>query len=345
MNTCDVINRLTNHRRSQAAVVDLLKREEPDVGDLVEGCGSWLHIREWITSGETRIRNANFCQKFLLCRSCAARRAGKLVAAYAEKVTAVTASQPDLIPAMITLTVKNGPDLAERLDHLKDSWRRMLAAKRKGKAAKERHSLIEWNKVAGSIRAIEVTNKTKGWHPHIHVFALLTSYVDQKALSEEWRNFTGDSFVVGVTKCDNGIVPGLIETLKYASKLTELSPAQVIHVWRTAKGSRFTDPQGILRGVPEPDIRQDDDAGCDGPYRDFLALWCRSKAGYAIRPLSPEVPLPSPPEAFQRALEALRTGQPMTAAVVASISAAAADPSQRDAVGAFLSSIPPHEHQ
>lgn len=265
--------------------MDLLKREEPDVGDLVEACGSWLHIREWITSSETRLRNANFCQKFLLCRSCAARRAGKMVAAYSEKVTAVTASQPDLIPAMITLTVKNGEDLAERLKHLKTSWSSMMAAARKGKAGKERHNRIEWNKVLGSIRAIEVTRKPTGWHPHIHVFALLDAYIDQPALSEEWHKITGDSFVVGVTKCKGGIVPGLIETLKYCSKLTELSPSDIIHVWRTARGSRFTDPQGILRGVPEPDIRQDDSEGLTGPYRDFFALWSRFKAGYDLRPI------------------------------------------------------------
>jgi Replication protein len=265
--------------------VELLKREEPDIGDLVAGCGWWLHLREWLQSGETRLRNANFCGKFLLCRSCAARRAGKMVAAYAEKVAAVTASAPDLIPAMLTFTVKNGDDLAERLAHLKKSWSAMIAAARKGKSKSGRHEPIEWNKVRGSVRAIEVTNKGNGWHPHIHVFALLSAYIDQPTLSAEWQRFTGDSFVVGVTKCKGGIVPGLIETLKYCSKLTELEPSQVLHVWRTAKGSRFTDPQGILRGVPEPDIRQDDDEGLSGPYRDFFALWCRSKAGYDLRPV------------------------------------------------------------
>ena len=263
-----------------------------------------------------------------------------MVAAYAEKVEAVTASQPDLIPAMITLTIKNGDDLAERLQHLKDAWKRMQEAKRKGKSSSSRHFPIEWNKVLGSIRAIEVTRKASGWHPHIHVFALLGSYIDQAALSEEWRNFTGDSFVVGVTKCKGGIVPGLIECLKYASKLTELSPADVVHVWRTAKGSRFTDPQGILRGVPEPEIRHDDDQGLDGPYRDFLALWCRSKAGYDLRELSTDTPLPTPPEAFQRACDALRGRAQLTAADMLVISNAAADPSQASAVHDFLSSLP-----
>jgi hypothetical protein len=218
-----------------------------------------------------------------------------MVAAYAEKVEAVTASQPELIPAMITLTVRNGDDLGERLTHLKTSWSSMIAAARKGKTRSERHAPTQWNKVIGAVRAIEVTRKASGWHPHIHVFALLTSYIDQPSLSAEWHRFTGDSFVVGVTKCKGGIVPGLIETLKYCSKLTELSPAEILHVWRCAKGSRFTDPSGILRGVPEPEIRQDDDAGLTGPYRDFLALWAGK--GYRLHDLACEVPK-EPRDAF-----------------------------------------------
>jgi hypothetical protein len=237
---------------------------------------------------------------------------------------------------MITLTVKNGPDLAERLGHLKKSWSSMIGAARKGKAGTERHSSIEWNKVVGSVRAIEVTNKGNGWHPHIHVFALLSDYIDQPALSGEWQRFTGDSFVVGVTKCKGGIVPGLIETLKYCSKLTELSPEDILHVWRTAKGSRFTDPQGILRGVPDPEIRQDDAEGLTGPYSDFVAFWCRSKAGYDLRQLSSGNTLPQPPVACQRAIDAIRGGSPLTEADLAAIQAAASDPSQRELVAELL---------
>lgn len=260
-----------------------------------------------------------------------------MVAAYSVKVAAVTASQPDLIPAMITLTVKNGEDLPERLGHLKKSWSAMIGAARKGKSTKSTNCRIEWNKVMGSVRAIEVTNEGKGWHPHIHVFALLSDYVSHPALSEEWNRFTGDSFVVGVTKCHGGIVPGLIETLKYCSKLTELSPEQILHVWRTAKGSRFTDPQGILRGVPDPDIRQDDDAGLTGPYRDFLAHWCRSKAGYDVRQIDHDAALPTAPEAIQKAKDALSCAPcALTEADLAAIRAAASDPSQRALVAELL---------
>lgn len=199
-----------------------------------------------------------------------------MVAAYTQKVETVMAGEGSaLIPALVTLTIKNGHDLPERLAHLKRAWSSMLSAARKGKAGKERHARIEWNKVAGSVRAIEVTKSEKhGWHPHIHCFVLLRDYIDYHALSAEWKGITGDSWSVGIKKCEHGIVPGLIETLKYCTKLSELPNADILHVWRCAKGSRFTDPQGLLRGVPEPDIDQDDADGLAGPTRDFYAIWC-----------------------------------------------------------------------
>jgi hypothetical protein len=284
MNTAAVLNRIRHHKVSQEPLVELLRNRDGRLCDLVRGCGTWLHLREWLESGESRLRNANFCTKFLLCRCCAARRAAKLVVAYARKVETVMASRPiPLIPAMVTLTVRNGEDLSERLQHLKDSWSRMMAAKRRGASASCRHDLIQWNKVQGSVRAIEVTRSTKGWHPHIHAFVLLSGYVCQKSLSMEWQQYTGDSFVVGVTKCRKGIVSGLIECLKYASKLTELSPEDVLAVHYAASGSRFVDPQGVLRGVPDPDIRQDDDAGLTGPYRDFFACWSKFSKSYYFR--------------------------------------------------------------
>jgi hypothetical protein len=186
---------------------------------------------------------------------------------------------------MVTLTLLNGPDFTERLLHLKESWKRMIAAARKGNAGKERHGLIEWNKVAGSVRSFEVTNKGKGWHVHLHAFVLLKDYIDGRALSIEWKRFTGDSIIVDVRQCHGGIVPGLTEVLKYCSKLTELSNEQILHVWRCAKGSRFTDAQGILRGVPEPEIDQDDTTGLTGPTRDFYAIW-GARMAYDFFPLA-----------------------------------------------------------
>jgi hypothetical protein len=286
MNTSDVLNRLTYHRRSQADLVRFLHANEPTLGQKLEDCGSWLRIREYLSSGESRIANAIFCKRFLLCQSCAVRRASKMVAAYSTKVETVMTARPDLVPAVITLTVKNGENFPERLAHLKASWSRMQDARRKGKSVSGRHGKIEWNKVHGSIRAIEVTKKEKGWHPHIHCFALLEDYVSPNHLSAEWERFTGDSFIVDVRKCSNGVQSGLIETLKYVSKIADLTPEQVLHVHNSAKGSRFTDPQGVLRGVPEPDITADDMEGLTGPYREFIALWGSSSQSFYFQDLA-----------------------------------------------------------
>jgi hypothetical protein len=275
MNASDVLNRLTYHKLRQGPFLDYLHKVDGKLGSQVAGCGSWLHIREWELSGETRLRNANFCKRFLICPCCAARRAGKLCTAYENKIAVVQDMLPGLIPIMITLTIKNRANLPDGLAHLKDSWGRMMAAKRKGASASGRHETIEWNKVHGSIRAIEVTrnDETKEWHPHIHVFALVSEYIDRERLSKEWQRFTGDSFIVDVRKCKNGIRAGLTEVLKYVSKPSQLTPELLYELYETAKGSRFVDPQGCLRGVPEPCLETDDDEGLHGPYRDFIALW------------------------------------------------------------------------
>jgi hypothetical protein len=286
MNASDVLNRLTYHKVRQGPLLDHLERVDPKLAVQVAGCGSWLHVREWELSGETRLRNANFCKRFLICPCCAARRASKLCTAYENKVNVVQDMTPGLIPIMITLTIKNRSNLGEALQHLKASWSRMMAAKRKGASASGRHEAIEWNKVHGSIRAIEVTrNEKEGeWHPHIHVFALVSEYISQAHLSSEWERFTGDSYIVDVRKCKNGILAGLIEVLKYVSKPSELSPALLHELFETAKGSRFVDPQGCMRGVPEPVIEQDDDDGLHGPFRDFIALW--RGFGYSMESVS-----------------------------------------------------------
>jgi hypothetical protein len=65
-----------------------------------------------------------------------------------------------------------------------------------------------------------------------------------------------------------------------------MTPENALEVYRTAKGSRFTDPQGCLRGVPEPDIDFDDleGEGLDGPYRDFIARWLWGDDAYRLTP-------------------------------------------------------------
>lgn len=305
MEASELLNRITKAKRSQARLHRFLYDADPALGALVNGCGTWLHFREWLNCGETRLMGANFCKRHLLCQACAVRRAGKMNQAYLAKVEHIASEFPQCVPAMVTITVKNGFDLAERLQHLKDGWKTMIAARRRYLNNPDRHPAIEWAKVLGSIRAIEVSKAKDGqWHPHIHAFVMLSSYIDQAKFSAEWEQWTGDSKIVGVTKCKNGFAGGLREVLKYSCKFSSMTPEDVYYVHSTLSGSRLIDPQGLLRGVRVPSIDSDDIEGLEGPYRDFIASWIHDQQRYHlskrhtgpltfIRPDKP-TPLPSP---------------------------------------------------
>lgn len=275
METSDILNKITKVKRSQQTLIDYVTAQNQIVGNKVRYCGTWLQFREWLLHNETRLLNANFCKKWALCQACAVRRAARMNQAYLPKVEKIVDENPSLIPAMVTLTIKNGSDLEERLNHFKSTWKKMGAAKRKGASSSSRNGLVEWNKVVGSIRAIETTvSKKREWHVHAHCFVMLSDYIDREKLSEEWLGWSGDSKIVHVTKCDKGIKSGLVETLKYITKFSKLTAAETYHVHEIFAGSRCIDPQGILRGVPAVDIDNDEiEPELDGPYRDFIAQW------------------------------------------------------------------------
>lgn len=193
---------------------------------------------------------------------------------------------------MITFGPRNGDDLAVQIELLKDILKRMKAAARKAKSKTGVHqgnALIEWNKVAGCLTALEVTNKGKGWHVHCHTFALLSAYIDREALSEELGRFSGGSCsIVDVRACKNGIIAGMCEVVKYALKPGELTNEQTLHVFEQFKGTRMINPAGLLRGVLEGDIDEDDLPDLDGPTRDMIACWLWSSEKFHLRELPPE---------------------------------------------------------
>ena len=288
MRGTDLLNQNTKIRREQASVVKYVINQDELVGQKMWGCGTWLHLREWLNhGGETRLINANFCKKFYLCKLCAIRRSLRFIDSYAQKVATIVAEQPGLIPAMVTLTVKNGPQLGERIEHLKGSWSRMIAASRKGESGGHRHGLVQWNHVAGSLRALEVKRGEDGWHPHLHVYTLLNSYLDQSELSREWLAWTGDSMVVDIRKCYGEPESALFEVIKYAVKFSDMSPEDLWHIHTVCAGGRGIDPTGCLRGVLTGDIDQDKLDGLDGPTVDYIARWLAMEQKYALEMVKP----------------------------------------------------------
>ena len=292
MNASDTLNKITGQRRRQREFVRWLIGKNEPLGQMVRGCASFLHLREWLKHGESRLINANFCKKHLLCPTCAWRRSVKLVARYTVKAETIASQQPDLIPCMITFGPKNGENLLERLQLLKTIFKKMGEAARKAKfksAGMHGNSVIEWNKIEGSLRSIEVTNKGRGWHVHAHTFALLSAYVDREALSGELMRFSGgECKIVDVRACKNGIIAGMCEVIKYALKPGELTNEQTLQVFEDFKGTRMIECGGLLRGVLEGDIDQDDLPELDGPTRDLIACWLWSSEKFHLRELPPE---------------------------------------------------------
>lgn len=248
------------------------------VAQRVTACGDYLLFRHFFTVDTVRLHAAQFCKAHLLCPLCAIRRGAKALAAYLARWEAIRLQKPALRPFLVTLTVKDGPDLGERYRHLHKSQRELW--KRKQRA---RGSVLDG--VQGAVWSYEVKrgNGSGVWHPHLHMIALAESMPDAERLSREWHEITGDSFIVDVRPISQeDPVSGFIEVFKYAVKFSDQEPADTVHAWQTLKGKRLLASSGCFRGVDVPDELTDDCSDLEGlPFMDLLYGYTR--AGYSLQ--------------------------------------------------------------
>ena len=236
----------------------------------LKSCSNYLVFRHYYRVDEVRLHAAQFCKKHLLCPMCAIRRGAKMLNAYLEKYRLIIAERPSLIPYLVTLTVKNGNDLAERMQHLRSSMRKMTQSRRdslKGQL------FVEFAKSVGGFHSIEVTNKGSGWHPHVHMIWLCEFKPNQSQLSNEWLDLTGDSFIVDVRPLHDP-VEGFLEVCKYALKFSDLSLADNYHAFEVMAGMRLIDAHGVLRGVDIPDSLLDEILDSE-PYFELFYRYLR----------------------------------------------------------------------
>jgi hypothetical protein len=243
----------------------------------VHGCGDYLLFRHFFTVDKVKLHAAQFCKKHLLCPLCAIRRGAKALAAYLARWEAIKAQRPKLQPFLVTLTVKDGPDLAERFKHLHKCQHELWKRKHRG-----RGSVLDG--VEGAVWSYEV-KRGKGsgvWHPHLHMIALCEIPPDAETLSREWHQITGDSFIVDVRPISqDDPVSGFIEVFKYAVKFSDQEPADTVHAWETLRGKRLLASSGCFRGVDVPDDLTDDATDVAGlPFMDMLYRY--TKAGYSL---------------------------------------------------------------
>lgn len=242
-------------------------------------CGDYLVFRHYTTVDLVRLHGARLCMKHLLCPLCAIRRGAKALAAYLERWEAIRAEKTALRPFLVTLTVKDGPDLAERFQHLNraqhELWKR-----------KHRRRGSSLDGVAGAVWSYEVKRGSGSglWHPHLHMIALAEHEPDQAQLAAEWRNITVDSHIVDVRPIDQADqVSGFLEVFKYAVKFSDQPPADTVHAFRTLTGKRLLASAGCFRGVEVPDDLTDAPGDLEG--LPFVTLFYRFLGGgYRLSP-------------------------------------------------------------
>lgn len=233
---------------------------ERGLSGLVRNCGNWLIFNHYYTVDKVRLAKASFCKKHLLCPLCAIRRGAKQLKAYLDRFQVITSQNQGLRASMVTLTVKNGIDLSERLDHLREGLKKLNSRRRQSKAGRNMSS--EWSKVLGLVGTYEVTRnqETEEWHPHCHIIVLHREDIVESALAHEWLCITGDSFVLDVTPLEHPEEPArdFVEVFKYAVKFSELSLDDNLKAFRILHGRRLIFSAGLFRGVEVPEDLTDE---------------------------------------------------------------------------------------
>lgn len=241
-------------------------------------CGNYLVFRDYYTVGEIRLHKACFCRKHLLCPLCAIRRGSKQVQTKMGQVRSIVAERADLGLSMVTLTVKDGPDLSERFSHLLRSMKEFM--KRRHRKRGSSQAL----KIEGAVWSYEFKRgKNSGeWHPHVHMIVLTSkaNQIDQAELSSEWHSLTGDSYIVDVrpirAETEDEMVKGFCEVFKYAVKFSDQSPEDTWHCFQILKGRRLVGSCGLLYGIPEPEILTDEPLD-DLPYIEYFYRYLKGR--------------------------------------------------------------------
>lgn len=149
-------------------------------------CAHTAELRDYPGADEPILHTANYCQYPDICPVCAARAQSRALAQYAELIK--TAARAHRYAYLLTATISDGPQLKERLNVLRDAWRRMRRAgqvrrKRDGDTLYLRRSRGELGKVLAGIAKLEVHRGAGSglWHPHLHILAFCDEPLDYAA--------------------------------------------------------------------------------------------------------------------------------------------------------------------
>ena len=246
----------------------------------LRACGTWLlfhYYYGWSENGfedETRLVQANFCNQHLRCNPCAIRRAVIKLRVYYERFEYLMAQQPFLTPHLVTLTVKNGPDLVERFNHLRKSFG-ILTKRRRNFLQRGKGLYTQLAKCTAGVGNIEFTYnlRTHEYHPHVHLICLVNGRIHQLSLVEEWRDITGDSYIVDTRPFTTPDEPlkAFQEVFKYALKFSSMPIAVNHEAAVLLKGKHLLVSFGDFYGLKVPEKLTDEPLERD--YVEYLYDW------------------------------------------------------------------------
>ncbi len=245
------------HRRTVDMAKYAMDKGEKDIWIKLSGCGNYLLFREYYTKDLVRLHAAQFCKLHLLCPLCAVRRAVKTMKAYKDRFDVLQVAHPGIRLSLMTVTVKDGPCLKERQDHLVKSLRKLVRAR-----SRERSRDSELKKCLAAVWSFECKRGKNSnlWHPHVHMLVLHFDDLDAFALSQQWHDVTGDSMIVDIRPVadPNEDIGGFCEVFKYALKIDDLPFEDNWHAFETLRGKRLVASFGEFRGVEVPDSLTDE---------------------------------------------------------------------------------------
>lgn len=260
----------------------------------IRHCGEWLRFRHYYTLNQHKLSAGNFCDKPLICGLCAILRGSRLLASYLARFNLVRVVNPRLRPIFVTLSVRNGEDLNERLEHLRCSFRNLHRRRNRPNQPSVMHE------VAGGFFSTEITNVGNGWHPHIHAVFMVDedsqAFTDSRTwalqkLSPEWHAITGDSFIVDArpitpTDEENPYAAGFCEVFKYAVKPAELGCDLLLQAFPILTGKRLVGAFGCFFGIKEPTKLTDDLDGLKGqPFFEYFYRFMQGQYCVAQEPV------------------------------------------------------------
>lgn len=230
---------------------DFFKKEAEEL----RHCGSWMMFHDYYLLGKVRLAMTRSCRQHLLCPLCAIRRGSRALSVYLKRVELVLKENPSVELHMVTFTVKNGPDLAERIKHLVDSVKASNKRRHLGRGS-------EFEKCLGSFWSYEVKRGGGSglWHPHVHCVWICSKDAppDAVALSHEWHSITGDSFIIETHPLYGDLAAAFCEVLKYALKFSDMPLSDNLDAYELLRGRRLIASNGLLWGVEIPEAMEDE---------------------------------------------------------------------------------------